>query len=441
MQRMDLHDIIESRSQPFVPVDMPETFRIDFDEDQWTNSAMMLYLQANFPNITVEEIPQFGGNATTNDPKRGDQWYLDYIGLDQAKQYCGANKKKIDVAIIDNAFQSTHADLAGSVTKTIDVSDGGSDVAAIDKSTGREHGTLAAGLLAAASDNQVGVAGVSDNSVALTLIKAGSDEVAWSTITHGIEAIAAAVKEEVAIISISRGAFGADTPIFKKVIEKAIAKNIIIIAAAGNYNSSSLFYPAAFDHVIAVGSVGKTGKKSWFSNYGPWVDLAAPGEEMLTTTLGNSYAITEGTSHATPLVAGVIAFALAHDIPLEKVLQVMKPTTEQGIGKGIINMANFCSKATCSPSYPQFDYNSNWVLDPTDIDIIKNQYLGTSKMYTCTGKQYPGVCCPAGKLCDLDASWEVNASDASIRWLVQVGNISFDVHNDGIDNNCDGIIK
>ena len=178
MQRMDLHDIIESRSQPFVPVDMPETFRIDFDEDQWTNSAMMLYLQANFPNITVEEIPQFGGNATTNDPKRGDQWYLDYIGLDQAKQYCGANKKKIDVAIIDNAFQSTHADLAGSVTKTIDVSDGGSDVAAIDKSTGREHGTLAAGLLAAASDNQVGVAGVSDNSVALTLIKAGSDEVA-----------------------------------------------------------------------------------------------------------------------------------------------------------------------------------------------------------------------------------------------------------------------
>lgn len=53
-------------------------------------------------------------------------------------------------------------------------------------------------------------------------------------------------------MSISRGAFGADTPIFKKVVEKAIAKNITIIAAAGNYSSQELFYPAAFDHVIAV---------------------------------------------------------------------------------------------------------------------------------------------------------------------------------------------
>ena len=175
MERMDLHNIIEARSQPFIPLDMPETFRIDFDKDAWTNSAMMLYLQANFPGASYEEIPQFGGNATSNDPKRGDQRYLDYVGLDQAKQYCGTAKKKIRVAIIDNGFDAKHPDLAGAITKTIDVTDGGSDVGVIDKSTGRDHGTTVVGLLAAVSDNQAGIAGVSDNSTEITLIKAGSD--------------------------------------------------------------------------------------------------------------------------------------------------------------------------------------------------------------------------------------------------------------------------
>jgi hypothetical protein len=446
MQRMALHGIIETWTQPFTNLDMPETFRIDFDHEEWTTSAMMLYLDANFSQATYEQIPQFGGNAVnpalqSNDPKRGEQRYLDYVGLDQAKQYCGTAKKKIRVAIIDNAFQATHPDLGWGVVNTIDVTKWGSNVSPIDKGPGREHGTTVHGLLAAASNNQVGIESVSDNATDITLIKAGADELPGSTISHGLEAIAAAVKEEVDIISISRGAFGANTPMFQKVIDKALAKNVTIIAAAGNYNSQELFYPAAFEQVVAVWSVGKTGKKSWFSNYGDRVDLAGPGEEMLTTTLWNSYTYIDGTSHATPLVAGVIAFARAHDISLEKVLQVLKPTTEKGIGKGIISMANFCGKATCSPSYPQFDYNGNGSLDPTDIDIVKNQYLGIQKMSTCTWKQYPGVCCPAGKICDLDANNEVNAADASIRWLVQVGNISFDLIGDKIDNNCDGVTK
>lgn len=76
-----------------------------------------------------------------------------------------------------------------------------------------------------------------------------------------------------------------------------------IVASAGNYNSSALFYPAAYPDVIAVGAVDNNKQKASFSNYGSRVDIAAPGVNIMTTAMDNLYESVDGTSEAAPVVS------------------------------------------------------------------------------------------------------------------------------------------
>ena len=103
-----------------------------------------------------------------------------------------------------------------------------------------------------------------------------------------------------------------DFPVFKQVIKKAQAKGVDIIAAAGNYGEEKEFYPAAYDGVVAVGAYDLDQQISSFSNYGDRVDVYAPGEELTVPVRTSTYSVTEGTSSATPLYAGMYALMLRH---------------------------------------------------------------------------------------------------------------------------------
>jgi thermitase len=134
------------------------------------------------------------------------------------------------------------------------------------------------------------------------------------TVFHVAEATAFADANGADVINLSLGA-PRWSMLLREKVNEAIAHGSVVVAAAGNYNSAEPQYPASRtlpaadpdDGLLAVTSVDPAGKKSDFANYGSWVDVAAPGEEILSTYPVSTYAYWSGTSMATPFVTGEAA--------------------------------------------------------------------------------------------------------------------------------------
>ena len=149
------------------------------------------------------------------------------------------------------------------------------------------------------------------------------DREGYGTVFHVAEGIAYADLNGADVINLSLGTPGWSRLVREKV-EGAIGHGVVVVAAAGNYDSLQPQYPASNlvpaalddDGLLAVTSVSPTEKKTDFANYGPWVDIAAPGEEILSTYPVNKYAYWSGTSMATPFVAGEAALIQSIDASL-----------------------------------------------------------------------------------------------------------------------------
>ena len=149
------------------------------------------------------------------------------------------------------------------------------------------------------------------------------DREGHGTVFHVAEGIAYADLNGADVINLSLG-----TPSWSRLVrqkvDEAISHGTVVVAAAGNYDSLQPQYPASNvvpaalddDGLLAVTSVSAAELKSGFANYGPWVDIAAPGEEILSTYPINKYAYWTGTSMATPFVAGEAALVQSIDASL-----------------------------------------------------------------------------------------------------------------------------
>ncbi len=143
------------------------------------------------------------------------------------------------------------------------------------------------------------------------------------------------------VVNLSFGSYSYDT-LEHTLIRELSNKGVIIVAAAGNENTSSECYPAAYDEAMAVAAVNNSGRKEKYSNYGPWIDIAAEG--YLSTQIQSigteeyglyreqkiTYLITGGTSFAAPRVAGLIAYLLYQrsDLSSSDIIELTKNTTE-----------------------------------------------------------------------------------------------------------------
>ncbi|WBL37325.1 S8 family serine peptidase [Tepidiforma flava] len=198
------------------------------------------------------------------------------------------------------------------------------------------HGTLVAGIIGAAGDNGIGIAGVAWK-VRLLPIKA-LDCRGEGFMTRIADAIVYAVRQGARVINISIASdpphTQADIPALRAALQLAQDNGVIVVAAAGNHSAgqpAGVAYPAAYTqypNVIAVGAANNLDGMSWatYSNYGPAVDFAAPGNRLLSTTrtdigLSNPYAeigepnggFQGGTSFATPLVSGMFALLISRN--------------------------------------------------------------------------------------------------------------------------------
>ncbi|WP_456364240.1 S8 family serine peptidase [Priestia aryabhattai] len=206
----------------------------------------------------------------------------------------GLTGKGIKVAIIDSGI-SPHSD--------IDISGGKSFV---DYTTSYNddngHGTHVAGIVSA-ENNSFGVVGIAPDSNIYALKALDSEGVGYNS--DIIKAIDWSIENHMDIINMSLG--GADQSYaFQQAIDKAYNSGILIVAAAGN-ESSPVDYPAKYNNVIAVSATDPSNQLAYFSNRGPEIEVSAPGVNVISTYLGNSYASMDGTSMASPYVAGVLA--------------------------------------------------------------------------------------------------------------------------------------
>ncbi|HEY0582474.1 MAG TPA: S8 family serine peptidase, partial [Chloroflexota bacterium] len=266
---------------------------------------------------SVTEVPSdpLYGTATSGGYPMG--WSLDAIGAPSAWNV--SHGDGIKVAVLDTGVLTSHEDLAGQVFASKDFSasaSGATDVYG--------HGTHVAGIIAATENNGRGLVGVAPRAKLLNGKILGDDGTGY--LSDEIAGIQWAVQQGARVINLSLGASGPCDPSEQAVIDDAWAAGVVLVAAAGNAGVSGALSPANCNHVIGIAASTPGGPsapslteaRASFSNYGPGVQLAAPGKNVYSTMLSSGtvssqtgYGPLSGTSMATPQVAGVAALVWA----------------------------------------------------------------------------------------------------------------------------------
>lgn len=241
--------------------------------------------------------------AISNDEYRPQQWALDTLRAE--KSWARSRGAGAKVAVIDTGVQRNHPDLAGRTLPGYNATNGTSDVRDFNG-----HGTHVAGIIAARSNNRIGVAGLAPDAKILPVRVLGADGTGSTAVVA--RGITWAVRHRAQIINMSL--IGENDPSVRKAIEYARSQNVIVVAAAGNSGciwppggKGPTWYPAALPGVIGVGSVDSTLQISSFSSCGRWVDVSAPGGAIMSTWRGSSYQGISGTSMAAPHVSALAA--------------------------------------------------------------------------------------------------------------------------------------
>lgn len=239
-------------------------------------------------------------NTTPNDPSFSSQWHLAAINAPTAWNYTVGSPQTI--AVIDSGVDSTHPDLAGRIAPGWNFVLGNSNTA-----DDYGHGTATFGTIGAATNDGVGVAGVTwTNPVMPLLVLDSNGNASYSNIASAIEY---AADHGARVVNISL-AGTASSSTLQSAVNYAWNKGTVIFAAAGNSSSTTPVYPAACSNVVAIAATDNNNALATFSNYGSWIDLSAPGINILTTDMGGGYGYWYGTSFASPVAAGVAALVL-----------------------------------------------------------------------------------------------------------------------------------
>lgn len=255
------------------------------------------------PDVAFVEENHVAAKAdvTPDDPFYPEQWGLRKVGLPGAwGMTTGAG---VTVAVLDTGVNEV-SDLAGRVLPGYDFINDDANPA-----DDEGHGTAVASVIAGGGNDGSGMAGVCWNCVILpvkVLDSKGSGD--YVSIAKGIRY---AADQGAKLINMSL-AGSASSPLLNSAVQYATDRGALVIAAAGNENTTARQYPAAIPQVLSVGgSTTSDGRYEWSNHGTSWVDIAAPGCNVAQDHLGRGYVDFCGTSSATPLVAGVAALMLS----------------------------------------------------------------------------------------------------------------------------------
>jgi subtilisin len=285
------------------------------------------------PNVSyVEEDHMAYATAQTT------PWGITHIKANQVHA-TGNTGSGVKVAILDTGIDASHADL--------NVRGGASFVAGEPNALtdGNSHGTHVAGTVAALN-NTTGVLGVAysaDLYAVKVLDSSGSGT--YSGIIQGIEW---AVSNNMDVINMSLGGSSGSTAL-QQACDNAYNSGVLVVAAAGNSGTkgkrNTIGYPAKYASVMAVGAVDSSNNRASFSSVGSELEVMAPGVNILSSVPGNGYDSYNGTSMASPHVAGAAALIMAGNPGLsnvqvrQKLVNTAKPLGDAFYyGNGVIDV-------------------------------------------------------------------------------------------------------
>ncbi|MBC7743376.1 MAG: S8 family serine peptidase [Bdellovibrionaceae bacterium] len=281
-----------------------------------------LYADKNVEYVVTNfKIRSYTNPATITALK--EQYSLAKVNAEAAWKRAGnKGSRKVILAVIDTGVDYNHPNLAPNTVPGFDFKDNDADPMDATGSANPGHGTHCAGIVGATGLIDGGVQGMSPEVSIMPLRFLGAD--GSGDLESAIKAIDYAIEKKVSVISASWGAsVPPDTakPLIEAV-ERADKAGIIFVTAAANdgkNNDKVNVYPAnsGTPNMLTIAASNSTDAKPSWSNYGKGkVSIAAPGDEIISTLPGNKYENLSGTSMATPMVAGLVAFLKAQDATL-----------------------------------------------------------------------------------------------------------------------------
>lgn len=274
------------------------------------------------------------------------QWNLPAIGTEQGWNIT-RGKEQIEIAIIDTGVDLDHPELKNRIVSGYNVIDEKQEP---DDDNG--HGTHVAGIIASETNNGEGVAGMTWFSKIMPVKAMGAK--GYGTTFDIAKGIIWAVDHGADVINMSLGNYQ-PSKVLEEAVRYAYDNNVVMVSAAGNDGSNQPTYPSAYPEVLSVAAVDYNGNRANFSNYGDYIDIAAPGVNIPSTFFNAQYAALSGTSMAAPHVAGLAALIKSAnpDLKSSQVINIIKTSAidlgEQGkdidYGNGLIDVNSALQEA------------------------------------------------------------------------------------------------
>ena len=416
-------------------------------QSQETLDTLYNELLAN-PEVEVVERPHaYRIHQIPNDPyyttKSGINYKWHWQMLKTEAVWDTIQKLNLDlsqtkVAIIDNAIWSAHPDLqiADELQANVHTdftntgrgkADPPSEVSQNENCTPEDlendrcaayfwsHGTHVAGLVGAITNNGTGVAAMGAGLTLIAVRAGGADHLIWND--NALRGMEWAIQQGATVINMSYG-YHDNSKIEQDFFNKYAEQGIIFVSSAGNDGSEKLDYPAAYENVISVASCNQSMELSDFSQYGDWIDIAAPGGYSLqnlpilstvysqpllcraynVSFIQNNYDISSGTSMASPIVSGLcgILKTINPSLSVTKIKQCLQKTATPIQGSRTINggIINPIAAIDMARGLPVVDRNALSIY-PNPVGTAKEIHIDfgndvsdmTVKMYDIMGQQ------------------------------------------------------
>ena len=331
--------------------------------------------------VEMNRLNQPCAGTAPNDPNYAEQWNLSVLNMPKAWDI-EQGKPQITVAVVDSGIATQHPEFRSQLWENVDeiprngIDDDGngyvddkngwdfSDAPTLpgsgdwtvrdndpDDETG--HGTHVSGIIAAKADNGLGITGIAPH-CRLMPLRAGFKYGGGTYLQNDdlAAAIVYAADNGAQVINMSWG----DTVrafIIEDAVEYAYHRGCILVGAAGNSAAVGSYYPAALKSVISVAGLGQENQLYDSSNFGATIDIAAPGEEILSTALNGEYQKRDGTSMAAAHVSGVAALVLSGNLHVtnieiqEKLITTAKPLfVTELVGAGLLDASAALASST-----------------------------------------------------------------------------------------------
>lgn len=319
-------------------------------------AATLLVLSGIFGILTVVHASPAFAQCTGPTPQgsdlpqtAGEEPLIDRLGLRRVWEIStGAG---VRVAVVDSGVFAEHPKLADAVAPSFDFVPsytGSAPFRVASPGNGSDcenHGTPIAGIIAARPAGDDRIVGVAPGATIVPVRLEG--DVAQAPDVMIAQAIRTGA-QEAAVLNLSFAVPIDNTPI-REAIEFAQSRDVVVVAAAGNENESQPGYnwfPAAYPGVLAVAALDANGQPTNASNRGPWIGIAAPGENITAPSSGNGYTVVSGTSFATGVVSGTAALVRARypELTAQQVTDRLRGTAvplsggvDERVGAGIID--------------------------------------------------------------------------------------------------------